>query len=92
MEKVLSSFVRKRNEKYHVYVEYINEEGKKKQRSEGSFKTKKEADKLLIEIKNNINKDKYIIPKNITFADRCYQYYDDKVTEFSPVTIKIKKE
>ena len=91
MQKVLSSFIRKRNEKYHVYVEYLNEEGKKKQRSEGSCKTKKEAEKLLIEVKNNINKDKYIIPKDITFVQRCYQYYDDKSIEFSPVTLKNQK-
>lgn len=91
MQKVLSGFIRKRNEKYHVYVEYLNEEGKKKQRSEGSCKTKKEAEKLLIEVKNNINKDKYIIPKNISFVQRCNKYYDDKINELAETTVYSSK-
>lgn len=91
MEKVLSAFIRKRNNNYCVYVEYINKEGKKKQKSQGSFKTKKEAEKLLIETKNNINNDKYIIPKNISFVDRCYQYYDDKVNELAETTVYTSK-
>lgn len=87
MEKIVSSFIRKRSNKYHVYVEYINEDGKKKQRSEGSFKNKKEAEKLLIDVKNKINNDNYIMPKNITFTNRCYQYYNDKTQDLAETTI-----
>ena len=44
MEKILSSFIRKRNDKYYVYVEYIDEVGKKKQKSQGSFINKKRSE------------------------------------------------
>ena len=47
MKKILSSFIRKRNDKYYVYVEYIDEVGKKKQKSQGSYANKKDADKKL---------------------------------------------
>lgn len=79
MEKVVSSFVRKRNNKYYVYVEYIDETGKKKQKSQGSYANKKDAEKKLIEVKNSINNDIYALPSNISFANRCYQYYDSKL-------------
>ena len=49
---IKSSFIRKRNNNYNVYIEYIDEKtNKKKQKSQGSFKKKKDAEKLLIEIK-----------------------------------------
>ena len=41
MEKVKSSFIRKRNNKYYVYVEYEDELGRKKQKSQGSFENKR---------------------------------------------------
>ena len=70
MKKILSSFIRKRNDKYYVYVEYIDETGKKKQKSQGSFINKKDADKKLIEVKNSINNDIYALPSNISFINR----------------------
>lgn len=79
MKKILSSFIRKRNDKYYVYVEYIDEVGKKKQKSQGSFINKKDADKKLIEVKNSINNDIYALPSNISFTNRCYRYYDSKL-------------
>lgn len=87
MEKIKSTFIRKRNNKYYVYVEYEDEIGKRKQKSQGSFELKKDADKLLIEIKNDINKDVYSVPKNITFVERCYKYYDIENKNFSPTTV-----
>lgn len=91
MEKVLSTFIRKRNNNFCVYVEYINNEGKKKQKSQGSYKTKKEADERLIELKNSINKGRYAVPSDVTFVDRCYKYYDDKVNELSANTVYNQK-
>lgn len=87
MEKVKSSFIRKRNNKYYVYVEYEDELGRKKQKSQGSFENKKDADKLLIEIKNDINKEMFSVPKSITFVDRCYKYYEDKKGEYAETTL-----
>lgn len=84
---IKSAFIRKRNEKFHVYVEYVEEEtGKKKQKSYGSYEKKKEAEKHLIEIKSTINNNKFVAPSNITVVDRCIKYLEDKKINFSPNT------
>lgn len=86
---IKSVFIRKRNENYNVIVEYIDEESnKKKQKSQGSFKKKKDADKLLIELKNEINNNNLFSPTKKTFVDRCYDYYNDPAKDFSPTTLK----
>ena len=86
---IKSSFVRKRGNNYNVYIEYIDEKTiKKKQKSQGSFKKKKDAEKLLIEIKNAINNNSLKAPTSKTFVDRCYDYYNDPVKDFSPTTLK----
>ncbi|MCE0608615.1 Arm DNA-binding domain-containing protein, partial [Clostridioides difficile] len=52
---IKSAFIRKRGEKFYVYVEYIEETtGKIKQKSYGSYEKKKDAEKHLIEIKSTI--------------------------------------
>jgi len=38
--EIKSTFIRKRNDKYNVYIEYIDENGKAKQKSQGYYKTK----------------------------------------------------
>lgn len=86
MKKILSSFIRKRNDKYYVYVEYIDEVGKKKQKSQGSYANKKDADKKLIEVKNSINLDSFIIPQNITFVERFKKYNLDRKNTLSENT------
>ena len=84
-----SVFIRKRNENYNVVLEYLDEEtGKSKQRSQGSFKKKKDAEKLLIEIKSSINNIKFQVPTSKTFVDRCYEYYNNTAKDFSPTTLK----
>ena len=70
MKKILSSFIRKRNDKYYVYVEYIDEVGKKKQKSQGSFINKKDADNMHIRLNVNFRKP---------FADfNCLIYVTEK--------------
>ncbi|WP_434794391.1 Tyrosine recombinase XerC [Terrisporobacter petrolearius] len=91
MNNIKSCYIRKRNNKHYVYIEYIDETGKKKQKNCGSFENKKEADKLLVKIKNDINNNKYSIPSSITFVDRCYKYYNDKENYHSPNTTKTAK-
>lgn len=89
MNNIKSAYVRKRNNKYCVYVDYIDDiTGKKKQKNHGSFTSKKDADKLLVKIKNDINNNKYSAPSDITFVDRCYKYYEDKKSYQSPNTTK----
>lgn len=84
-----SVFIRKRNENYNVIIQFVDKEtGKTKQRSQGSFKKKKDAEKLLIEIKSSINNNKFQAPSSKTFVDRCYEYYNNKAKDFSPTTLK----
>ncbi|CZR95382.1 MULTISPECIES: site-specific integrase [Clostridioides] len=86
---IKSAFIRKRNEKFHVYVEYVEEEtGKKKQKSYGSYEKKKDAEKHLIEIKSTINNNKFVAPRDITLVERCYKYIDEKKDNFSPYTLR----
>ena len=91
MEKIKSTFVRKRGNNYNVMIEYFNDENKLKQKSIGKYSTKKEAEKHLIDLKSSINNNKYIISKNITLVDRCYKFLDDNINNLSPYTIKKRK-
>ncbi|MEG0873525.1 MAG: Arm DNA-binding domain-containing protein [Clostridia bacterium] len=88
---IKSTFIRKRNNNYNVYIEYIDENGKTKQKSQGSYKTKKDADRHLIEIKSSINNNKVIIAKNITIVDRCLKYIEDNYKDASPHTVLNRK-
>ncbi|MCC0658383.1 site-specific integrase [Clostridioides sp. ES-S-0123-01] len=89
---IKSAFIRKRSEKFHVYVEYVEEEtGKKKQKSYGSYEKKKDAEKHLIEIKSTINNNKFVAPNTVTLVDRCYRYIEEKKDDFSPYTLRNRK-
>lgn len=88
---IKSTFIRKRGNNYNVVIEYINEEGKLKQKSVGKYANKKDAEKHLIDLKSNINNNKFIINKNITFKDRCIQYMNDESKGFSPTTQMSRK-
>ena len=83
---IKSSFVRKRGNNYNVYIEYIDETGKFKQKSLGKYESKKDAEKHLIDLKSSINNNKFIISKDITFVDRVKKYYEDPSKNFSPLT------
>lgn len=83
-----SSFVRKRGNNYNVYIEYINDEGKRKQKSLAKYNTKKEAEKHLIDLKSSINNNKFILYKDITFVERYTNYLYDESKNFSPLKIK----
>ncbi|AQU09079.1 Arm DNA-binding domain-containing protein [Clostridioides difficile] len=85
---IKSAFIRKRGEKFYVYVEYIEETtGKIKQKSYGSYEKKKDAEKHLIEIKSTINNNKFVAPKDMTFVERCYKYMDMNKNNWSPYTV-----
>lgn len=84
---IKSSFVRKRGSNYNVYIEYIDEVGKLKQKSLGKYENKKDAEKHLIDLKSSINNNKFIISKDITFVERLKKYHDDPSKNFSPTTI-----
>lgn len=83
---IISTFVRKRGENYNVYIEYIDENGKLRQKSQAKYNTKKEAERHLIDLKSSINNNKFIISKDITVVDRCYKYIEDNKNDWSPHT------
>lgn len=87
-KNVRSAFIRKRNDNYNIYIEFINTEGKIKQKSIAKYKSKKDADKHLIDLKSAINNNKYLLPADITFVDRCNQYYKEDAKKLSPTTMK----
>lgn len=92
MNNIKSVFIRKRNNNYNVYIEYLDEStGKLKQKSQGKHLNKKDAEKHLIEIKNSINNNKYIISKDITFIERCRMYMKDESKGFSPTTVSSRE-
>ena len=91
MNDIKSVFIRKRNNNFNVYVEYVDSEtGKLKQKSQGKYCNKKDAEKHLIEIKNSINNNKFVITKDITFVERCIAYMNDDAKDFSPVTLSTR--
>jgi len=88
---VKSTFIRKRGNNYNVVIEYRDENEKIKQKSVAKYTNKKDAEKHLIDLKSNINNNKFIINKNITFKDRCIQYMNDESKGFSPTTQMSRK-
>lgn len=91
MDNIKSTFVRKRNNYYHVVVEYWDSTGKLKQKSIKRYDKKKDAEKHLLNLKFEISNNKYVTPAELTFVDRCNLYYDDKAKDFSPTTLKRSK-
>ncbi|KGJ49728.1 integrase [Clostridium sp. NCR] len=88
--KIKSAFIRKRNKNYNVYIEYIDETGKTKQKSQGKYITKKDAEKHLIELKNSLNNNKFVVSKDITLVDRCREYMADELKGFSNNTLTVR--
>lgn len=88
MMDIKSVFIRKRNNNYNVIVEYYNEEYKLKQKSMGRYTNKREAEKHLIKLKNDINNNSFSTPKDITIVDRFKLHIDNNRGEWSPNTTK----
>lgn len=87
MEQIISSYIRKRRNKFSVCIDYLDSNGIKKQKTFATYEKKKDADKHLIDLKSSINNNKLSAPKEITFVERCYMYYKEKESDFSPKTI-----
>lgn len=87
--KILSTFLRKRNKYYHVYIEYMDfNEDKKKQKSVFRSESKKEAENSLLEVKYLVSKNQLIIPQEITLVERCLSEIENYSSDYSPYTIK----
>lgn len=79
-------FIRKRNDKFSVTIQYENDAGKTKQKTVQVFDNKKDAEKLKVKIQNEINEEKFIAPSSTTFVEKCKQYYLDPLRELAPNT------
>lgn len=91
MNNIKSSFVTKKRDYFYVAIDYWDESGKLRQKLIKRFEKKKDAEKHLIEVKSQINKQQFSTPSNITFVDRCKEYYSNSAKEFSPTTLKRSK-
>lgn len=79
-------FIRKRNDKFSVTIQYETDSGKTKQKTVQVFDNKKDAEKLKVKIQNEINEEKFIAPSSTTFVEKCKQYYLDPLRELAPNT------
>ncbi|WP_297131488.1 tyrosine-type recombinase/integrase [Terrisporobacter sp.] len=63
-------FLRKRSKNYIVYLEYLDKEtNKRKQKNMGSYPLKRDANKRLNEIKEEIYKEELLLPNEIILED-----------------------
>lgn len=88
LDNIKSTFIRKRNNNYNVIVEYYDEAGKIKQKSIAKYGLKKKAERHLIELKAEIQNEKYMFSNDITVTDRCYRYINENKRDWSPYTVK----
>lgn len=88
LDNIKSTFIRKRNNNYNVIVEYYDEAGKIKQKSIAKYGLKKKAERHLIELKAEIQNEKYMFSTDITVTDRCYRYINENKRDWSPYTVK----
>ena len=88
LDNIKSTFIRKRNNNYNVIVEYYDESGKIKQKSIAKYGLKKKAERHLIELKAEIQNQKYMFSNDITVTDRCYRYINENKRDWSPYTVK----
>ncbi len=79
-------FIRKRNDRFSVTIQYETDSGKTKQKTVQVFDNKKDAEKLKVKIQNEINEEKFIAPSSTTFIEKCKQYYLDPLRELAPNT------
>lgn len=80
--------IRKRDKSYNVVVELERDPvtGKRKQKSIGSFKTKKEAEKALVETVSKINRNEFIMPKKTLTKDFLTLWLNTYAVNLSPTT------
>lgn len=63
-------FLRKRSKNYIVYLEYFDKEtNKRKQKNMGSYPLKRDANKMLNEVKEEIYKEELLLPNEMILQD-----------------------
>lgn len=70
-------FLRKRSKNYIVYLEYLDKEtNKRKQKNMGSYPLKRDANKRLNEIKEEIYKDELLVPNEMILKDYILNFLE----------------
>ena len=70
-------FLRKRSKNYIVYLEYLDKKtNKRKQKNMGSYPLKRDANKRLNEIKEEIYKDELLVPNEIILKDYILNFLE----------------
>jgi integrase len=77
------------NNWYYVLDLGKNEKGIRKQKKKRGFKTKKEAEKALIETINAINKGSYIEPSKMTYQEYAKQWFGTKKNSICSQSVKV---
>ena len=71
------AFIRKRSKNYIVYLEYKDAEtGKKKQKNMGSFEKKRDANKRLVELKDELYNDEFINPQKMSLKNYLLDFLE----------------
>lgn len=80
--------IRKREKRYTVVLELERDPitGKRKQKSMGGYKTKKEAESALIEIVSKINRNEFITPEKTLLKEYLELWLNTYAINLSPTT------
>lgn len=83
-----NGYIRKRNKKYSAILELGRDPvtGKNKQKSLGSYKTKKEANSVLLDSLCKINNNVFITPKKTTLKEFLNIWLETYAINLSPTT------
>lgn len=80
-------FIRKRSKNYIVYLEYLDKESnKKKQKNMGSYPLKRDATKRLVEVKEEIYKEEFLLPNEMILSDFIVDFIEKYKTNLSITT------
>jgi len=87
----MTGHIRKRGNSYSVVIDIgVDETGKRKQKWHSGYKTKKEAEKAMVQLVSDIEKGEYINPSNITLAQFLDEWLEDsKKPHLAPKTYEL---
>lgn len=84
------AFIRKRSKNYIVYLEYLDKQtNKRKQKNMGSYQLKRDANKRLNEVKEEIYKDELLLPNNINIENFILDFLEKYKINLSITTYNV---
>jgi len=70
--------IRKRGEKYYIVLDIgVGDNGVRKQKWHSGYKTKKEAEKTMVQLISDLEKGEYVNPSNITLSQFLSEWLED---------------